>query len=132
MTTWASDELDRIAAADELEIAPRKAGGTPRPATPIWVVRVDDDLFVRSWRGPAGRWFRAARDWRAGHIAAGGVEKDVVFVDADESVNDAIDAAYAEKYGRYPSYVKPMVSSDARATTLKLVPQAWDSPQGRS
>jgi hypothetical protein len=132
MTTWASDELDRIAAADELAITARQADGTLRPPTPIWVVRVGDDLFVRSWRGPAGRWFRAARERRAGYIAAGGVEKDVEFVDAEESVNDAIDAAYEEKYGRYPSYVKPMVSSDARATSLKLVPQAWDPQHAHS
>jgi hypothetical protein len=123
MTAWASSELDRIAAADELVIAARQADGTLRPPTPIWVVRVGDNLYVRSWRGPAGRRFRAAR--------AGRVEKEVVFVDANEDVNDAIDAAYEEKYARYPSYVKPMVSSDARATSLKLVPRAAGTRQAR-
>lgn len=38
-------------------------------------------------------------------------------------VNDAIDAAYRTKYGRYASYVRPMISPEARATTLKLVPR---------
>jgi hypothetical protein len=122
MTAWRSNELDRVAAADGLTIAARRADGTLRAPVPIWVVRVGDDLYVRSWRGLAGRWFRAARDRREGHLSAGGIEKDVVFADADEAVNDAIDVAYGEKYGRYPSYIPPMIAPQAQATTLKLVP----------
>jgi len=57
-----------------------------------------------------------------GHISAGGVDRDVTYVPADDEVNDAVDAAYRDKYGRYPSYVEPMVAASARATTLKLVP----------
>ena len=45
------------------------------------------------------------------------------FVEADGDVNDAVDTAYREKYRRYPSYVPPMVAPQARATTLKLVPE---------
>ena len=44
MTTWTSDELDRIGSADELRIASPRADGTLRPYVPIWVVRVGDDL----------------------------------------------------------------------------------------
>jgi hypothetical protein len=122
-TGWTTDELARIGAADELRIAPRRAdGGTPRPV-PIWVVPVGDQLYVRSWRGDAGGWYRAAKARREGHISAGGVERDVEFVDAEHSVNDAVDAGYRDKYGRYPSYVEPMVSAQARATTLRLVPR---------
>jgi hypothetical protein len=40
------------------------------------------------------------------------------------SINDQIDAAYHVKYRRYPSYVPPMVSPEARASTLKLVPRS--------
>ena len=64
---------------------------------------------------------RAAQ--RAGHIAAGGVEKDVAFIDVVDADDDAIDAAYRDKYARYPSYVPPMLSDQARATTLNLVPR---------
>ena len=38
-------------------------------------------------------------------------------------MNDAVDAAYRDKYARYPSYVEPMVTAQARATTLRLVPR---------
>jgi hypothetical protein len=125
MTTWTSDELDRIGAAEEVQIAPLRRDGTLRTPVTVWVVRVGDDLYVRSWRGHGGAWFRAAQASHAGRIRAGGIEKDVAFVEeTDPSVNDRIDAAYREKYRRYASYVPPMIAPEARATTLKLVPRA--------
>ncbi|GAB3957866.1 DUF2255 family protein [Actinoallomurus acanthiterrae] len=125
MTTWTSDELDRIATADELRIAPLRGNGTPRTPVPIWVVRDGDDLYVRSYRGRGGAWFRAARANGEGRIRAGGVDKDVAFVEeAEPGVNDRIDAAYRTKYGHYSAtYVDPMVAPDARATTLRLMPR---------
>lgn len=91
----------------------------------IWVVRLGDDLYVRSYRGRGGSWFRSAQDSREGHISAGGVEKDVTFVEAEQDIDDRIDDAYRTKYHRYSdSYVPPMISPEARATTIKLVPRS--------
>ena len=120
---WTSDELARIGEADELTVSPLRADGRPGRAVPIWVVRVGDELYVRSWRGDAGAWYRAAKARRGGRISSGGVERDVEFSDAEDAVNDAVDAAYRDKYARYPSYVEPMVTAQARATTLQLVPR---------
>jgi hypothetical protein len=124
MSAWTSDELERIAAADELQLASVRRDGTLRRPVTIWVVRHGDDLYVRSVRGRTSTWFRGAQDRHEGHVRAGGVDKDVVFVDADD-VDDEIDAAYRTKYHRYPdSYVSPMIRPEARATTLKLVPRS--------
>jgi hypothetical protein len=58
-------------------------------------------------------------------VNAGGVDKDVLFAEADDDLNDAIDAAYRTKYLRYSdSYVTPMLRPEARATTIKLVPRS--------
>jgi hypothetical protein len=122
MAGWTEHELARIAAAEELAIAPRRGDGTLRAPTTIWVVRVDDDVYVRSWRGTTGSWFRAAQRTHEGRISAGGVAKDVRFVVPDVDVDDAVDAAYGAKYGRYSGYVEPMIAPAARATTLRLVP----------
>jgi len=119
---WSPDELARVGAAEEVEIAPRRPDGTLRPPVPTWIVRVDDDLYVRSWRGSGGAWFRTAQRGRAGHVRAGDFDTDVAFADADAQLDDAVDAAYREKYARYPSYVEPMISAQARATTLRLLP----------
>jgi len=124
MTGWSVEELDRISGAEELAIAPRRSDGSLRRPLPIWVVRVGEDLYVRSWRGPNGRWFRAASASHDGHVSAGGIDRDVALLGADDEVNDAIDDAYRAKYGRHSGYVEPMVAPAARATTLKLVPRA--------
>ena len=48
MTGWTSDELARIGTAEELQIASLRRDGTLRNPRTIWVVRVVDDLYVRS------------------------------------------------------------------------------------
>jgi len=124
MTTWTNDELSKIGTAEELQIIPRRRDGTLREPVTIWVVRVGDDLYVRSYRGRNGAWFRAAQASHEGRIRAGGVEKDVTFVEETGSgLNDQIDAAYRSKYGRYSQYVAPMVTAEAHSTTIKLVPR---------
>jgi hypothetical protein len=122
MSTWTNDELQRIADADELEIAPVRRNGELRRATPIWVVRAGDELYVRAAYGANKGWHGVARTSHRARIAACGIERDVTVEDAARGVLDAVDAAYRDKYGRYPSYVEPMVRADARATTLKLIP----------
>jgi hypothetical protein len=125
MATWTSDELTKIGTAEELEIASLRRDGTLRKPVTIWVVRIGDDLYVRSYKGHGGAWFRAAQVRHEGHIRAGGVAKDVTFVEeAGPDLNDQIDAAYLTKYRRYPQYVAPMVTAEVRSTTLKLVPRA--------
>jgi len=125
MTTWTSDELDKVARAEELEIASLRGDGTLRKPVTIWVVRHDDDLYVRCVNGRSGAWFRGVQTRHEGHIRAGGIDKDVTFVEeADPEINKQIDAAYLTKYRRYPQYVSPMVTPAVRAATIKLVPRA--------
>jgi hypothetical protein len=123
MSAWTGDELDRIGAADELDIAPGRADGTPGRSTTIWVVRVADELYVRSWRGRTGGWFRRALATRTGRIRAGGVDRDVRFAQPDAGARADIDAAYRAKYACYgETYVGPMVGDDAAAATFRLLP----------
>ena len=123
MTSWTSDELDRIGSADELRITSVRADGALRPYVPIWVVRVGDDLYVRSYRGADGGWFRHLRERDRGRIKAGGVEREVAVAAAADEVDDEVDEAYRGKYGRYGSrLVDPMIAAPARGTTLRLAP----------
>ncbi len=124
MTAWTTDELERIDAADELEIASLRADGTLRNPTTIWVVRLGGDLYVRSVNGRTGTWFRGAQGRHEARIQTGGVEKDVLLVETDD-LGDEIDAAYRNKYRRYaPSIVGSVLTPQARAATLKLVPRS--------
>ena len=128
MTMWTSDELNKIGTAEELEIASLRRDGTLRNPVTIWVIRHGDDLYVRSVNGRTAAWFRGTQVRHEGHIQAGGVDKDVTFVDADPDLNDQIDAAYRTKYRRYGArFVNPMVGPEARAATVKLVPRSTSS-----
>jgi hypothetical protein len=123
MATWTSGELSKIGAAEELEIASVRRDGTLRKPVTIWVVRRGDGIYVRSVNGRGSSWFRGAQVRHEGHIRAGGVDKDVVLVETGD-MNDEIDAAYRAKYHRYAeSIVGSIVSPQARAATLKLVPR---------
>jgi hypothetical protein len=125
MTTWTRAELDRIENAEELQIASLRGDGTLRKPVTIWVVRVGDDLYVRSVNGRSSAWFRGVQTRQAGHIRAGGVDKDVMFVEEpDPALNEQIDIAYATKYRHYAaSIISHINGSEARAATLKLVPR---------
>ena len=129
MTAWTSEELNKIGTAEELEIASLRRDGTLRNPVTIWVVRLGDDLYVRSVNGRTGAWFRGAQVRHEGRIWAGGLEKDVTFVEeADPNLSDQIDAAYRAKYRRYTAnIVGSIVTPQARSATIKLVPRPTSS-----
>jgi hypothetical protein len=124
MPSWTNEELTRIGNATELQLASNRRDGTLRNPRTIWVVRVGDDLYVRSMYGRAGGWFPGTQVRHEGHVRAGGVDKDVTFADTDPDLNDQIDTAYRDKYRRYgPNIIGGVVNAEARAATIKLVPR---------
>ena len=125
-STWMSDELTKIGTAEELEIASLRGNGTLRKSRTIWVVRVGDDLYVRSVNGRGSDWFRGTETRHEGHIQAGGVNKDVTFVEVGtgDNIHDQIDAAYRTKYRRYAaSIINSTLTPKAQSATIKLVPR---------
>jgi hypothetical protein len=123
MSTWTSGELDAVGTATELHIGTRRPDGTLRPPVPIWVVRVGDDLYVRSYKGRGGAWFRHASTQGTARISAAGIDRDVTVSPVSTSLRDAIDKAYRAKYARYGSAeVKAMSTDTAAGATLRLIP----------
>ena len=121
MAVFTEDELKRIDAAQELDLASARTDGSLRRPVTMWMVRVGDDIYVRSVNGRGSSWFRGAQTRHEARIEAGGVEKDVGLVETDELLAE-VDAAYEAKYGqRYPSIVPSIVAPEARAAQLKLV-----------
>ena len=127
MTAWPVNQLDAIDRAEELEVVTVRPDGSTRRPVPIWVVRVKDDIFVRSYRGETGAWYRHALADGAGRIRVADLDRAVTFepvTDGDAAeVVEAVDDAYRAKYQRYgDSYVEPMVAKAAQAAMLRLTP----------
>jgi hypothetical protein len=124
---WSSSELERIGRAEELQIAAKRADGTLGRAVPIWVVRAGGQVYVRTWYRRDSGWFGHVVGSRRARIRVPGLEADVAIEDVGDDEGElraSVDAAYRAKYGRYgETTVERMVTDDAAAATLRLVPQ---------
>ena len=121
---WTKDELDRVDRATELQLASLRPDGSLSPFATIWMVRVGDDLFVRSAHGWNNGWFQRALRSGRGRVRAGGIERDVTFEQPGPEVATDITAAYHAKYDRYgPAIVGPVASTEAVRSTLRLLPR---------
>ena len=134
---WSPEPLQLLAAAAELDVAARGPDGALRRWTPVWVVSVGEDVFVRSWHRRATGWFGHAVASERARVRLPGLEAEVAVVDLGSQtghlpgggrrlgeVLDAVDAAYRVKYAALHGAptVAAMVSAQARATTLRLDP----------
>lgn len=117
---WNAKDLTALSGASEIALATERPDGTTRQAVPIWVVRVGDDLYIRSYHGPGGSWYRQARRHPYAHLRATGVALRVHLEQVGAGV-PGVDEAYWTKYGR-GGYGAAMTTPDAAATTQRLQP----------
>lgn len=102
----------------ELEIAAPRVGGEPGRWTPIWVVVVGAEVFVRTWVKRTTGWY--GRAVHSGHawIRVSDESVEVTVTATDGPGADAIDDAYRAKYGDLAA--RSMVTPEAAASTLRL------------
>lgn len=125
MTQWTADQLDKIGAAEEVDIASVRRDTTLGRRVTVWSVRRGDDVYVRSVRGRSGKWFRGVQEMHQGRIRARGLEQDVTFVEAGHDLDDEIDAAYRAKYRRYSGPIlNSVLTPAARSATIRVVPRS--------
>src|SRR5690349_13212622 len=121
MTNFDAETLRDLRDVQELVIRTEKH---PKSAVVIWVVVADDEVFVRSWRGAEGRWYR---DLATGGPAtlefAGGRKLAVQALPAGD--DDAVIRASHEFLRKYQrsSHAPEMVRPETLPTTLRLEPR---------
>lgn len=96
-----------------------------RSSVIVWVVVTPDGVYLRSYKGPKGKWYqRAKRDGKA--VLRVGRRSIPVRAepDLDPQRNRRVDEAYLGKYGsRWPKETEDMVKpASVRTTTLRLLP----------
>lgn len=116
---WSAVELEHVDRAGELEIAVRRADGSPGAWTPIWAVVVNGGVLVRTWRLRDTGWYGRAVRLGEARIRVPGTEAEVR-VERASGPADAVDGAYRAKYG--VEGARSMTTDEAVSSTLLLTP----------
>src|SRR5438067_1371012 len=99
----ADNPVEDLGGAEVVTIGFQRPDGS-RGSTPIWAVRVGDDLFVRSMNGPRGGWYRRLRARPDGEVrdqAGHGYPMRAEPVE-DTSTIAEVTRAYGTKYASSP------------------------------
>ena len=119
---FADDVVDAIRAAKILGVR----AGNEHKYTGVWVVVVEDRVFVRSWNDKPTGWFRAFKKEPEGTIQAGKLEIPVRGkLVRSTRLRDGVTAALAEKYNTKGSqqWVEGFKEPTRVLTTLEFVPR---------
>jgi len=104
-----------------------RAGTRPHRFIGIWLVVVNDCVFVRSWRIKPRGWYGTFLEEPRGTVRIANREIAVRAVRTrDKRVRDAVDRAYLDKYDTPGAikYARDLGSAQSRATTIELRPIA--------
>jgi hypothetical protein len=114
--------VERFDTTKTVEIETRSAKGT-KHSVPIWIVVVDGVPFVRSVRGPAGRWYRELLARGEGAVIAVGKRTPVRAThDRSSKAIEAVSAALRKKYARSGQSLRSMLRDEVLDTTVRLDP----------
>ena len=124
MSNWTQEELQTVDDRDEVTLATTRKDGTLRRPVIVWIVRHNNDLYVRSVRGRTSDWFRGVQSRWIGRLKGGRLDKSVKFVEEHSpEINAALDQAYARKYRHYAASIIDSINGRAaRTATLRLEP----------
>jgi hypothetical protein len=116
--------LWKIADSDEVDIETRRDEKSAAHRTTIWIVPTEDGVYIRSYKGKEGRWYREALANPVVTIYRGRERVRVrIQQEKSEKVIREVSDAYKTKYGdRWPSETEPMLRKGVLSTTLRLDP----------
>lgn len=119
---FAPADLAALSDTEEIEIETRSLADAQAHRTIIWVMTDGADAFVRSVRGPAGRWYREAVADPRVVVRAGGRTLEALVVPAADGDSVARTNAGLERKYRGVDGFDEMLVADTFPTTLRLEP----------
>ena len=122
MAGFPGDVVERFDRTKVVEIETRSAKGA-KHLVPIWIVVVDGVPYLRSVRGPQGRWYRELLARGEGAVVAGGKRTAVTAKhDRTKTSIDATSDALRRKYKTSGGSLVSMLRSEVLDTTVRLEP----------
>jgi hypothetical protein len=119
---FAADVLKSFDETNVVEIETVSPKGT-KHSVPIWIVVVDGVPYLRSVRGPKGRWYRELLARGEGAIVAGGKRTAVkAKKDRTKAAIDGTSEALRRKYKTSGQSLASMLRPDTLGTTVRLEP----------
>jgi hypothetical protein len=119
---FAPADLVALSDTEEIEIETRSLADAQAHRTIIWVMTDGADAFVRSVRGPAGRWYREAVADPRVVVRAGGRTLEARVVPAADGDSVARTNAGLERKYRGVDGFDEMLVPETFPTTLRLEP----------
>jgi hypothetical protein len=123
--TFPREAIEAWNATAEVRIETSRGGGGPVHRTIIWIVVLDGETpYVRSVRGPAGRWYRELRANPQGAVIVGDTRVPVATREVTDAATIArVSEAIRDKYqSRWPGPTASMLREHTLPTTLRLEP----------
>ncbi len=122
MKYFDEEQLQRLAQTKGVVIETRLSSQAPSRQTPIWVIVEENNVYVRSYRGQAGRWYQEIIAFPFATLHVNGEQLAVRAVRiTDEATISRVSHALLQKYPT-SSYARPMVQDEIVGTTLRLEP----------
>lgn len=120
MGQFSADDQRQLAQTDEVHVAFRQG-----QRIPIWIVVDGDSVYVRSVRGPAGKWYQALSDGKPLTLFGPASEwsisgQHVTDVAEITRVSEAISRKYQP---RWPGPTAAMLRSEVLPTTMRVQPK---------
>jgi hypothetical protein len=128
MKSFEEKQLQDLTQAKGVRIETRRSSQSPSHSTPIWLVVLDHHIYVRSYRGEAGRWYQeiTAHPFAVLHLNGERLAVQAARI-TDEATIARVSQALLQKYppSSY-SYADSMVRDEILGTTLRLDPASED------
>jgi hypothetical protein len=119
--TFAERDLAALDDVEEIEVETHAADGVVH-RTIVWPVLRDGVVYLRSYKGPSGRWYREAIADPNIALHVDGRRLPVTAVPAADAPSiEACSAALRDKY-RADRSLRAMLAPDVLPTTLRMVP----------
>lgn len=120
--TWSKEIIDEINQSTTIQNQPYDDSEHPFQDNPLWVVTIDNHIYLRAGKGRDSKWYQAGLK-NGGQIAVNGQIFKIKYSPVtDEKEQKQVTQAYLEKYhNQYP--IDMMISDKCADATVELIPE---------